>query len=131
MLNSAISFINHFLNWAPNFAALSLPLRAYAATKQGVQKLNWEDKPEMAKQYMTLVEAMEMFSGLEVLPTDLNRIQALLMASDACQSTIAYNIGIALKPLKEKKDPTGKMGKLIMRLVSHYSKRLDQNIINS
>ena len=127
-LGSSVACINYFMSHVKNFASLSLPLRAFAAKTSGLKKLDWEGNPEMAKTYLNLVEATQVFSGLAVIPNDLATIHSMLIASDASNATIGYILGVALKP---KKPPNteitqdNQMGQTHMRLVTHYSKSLE------
>ena len=106
-LASAIAFINYFMLHIKNFASLSLPLRTFAATSSDQMKLNWEEHLDMAKAYLNLVEATQVYSGLAVIPNDLGEIHSILIASDASNVTIGYNLGVALKPKKPpNKDTT-------------------------
>ena len=86
----------------------------------------------MAAAYLRLVDRLHAHSGLAVIPNDLDQIHALLMASDASNKTIGYNIGVALKPKKTKGKSKSEdnLEESTMKLVSYHSRGLNTHILN-
>ena len=104
-LSRTICFLNYCMELIPALSHKIKNLRTFAAFKAGSQKLDWDAHPDMAKEYNILIEAAHQYSGLTVLPNDLEQIHCILLAADACSTTVAYTIGIALKRLADKNNP--------------------------
>ena len=94
-LRSVLSFLTYFLNFIPRLRFLAQPLETFARKHPGAQKLIWT--PHLAKQYRTLAKSAKIISGLKALPDDLSQLERIVISSDACSSTIAFNIGLVLK----------------------------------
>ena len=121
-LKTNISFLNYFSPKIAAFAQKSKNLRKFADSRSGAQKLPWEDNPDLVKEYHILIDATDEYSGLAAIPRDKDKIKLLLFASDACSDTVAYSLGVALKPNKQTNNKTEEESKVEVRLASHFSK---------
>ena len=139
-LASRISFFTYFMTYIPNLRFLCGDLEAFAQKFPNHKILPWNEYPDIAQKYRNLATTSRALSGLTVLPNDLNKINFVVLSSDACNKTMAYAIGISLHPdpHQEKEanpnqtpnttETQHKQAKL--QLVKNYSCNLEPNLLN-
>ena len=66
-----------------------------------------------------MINATQEYSGLSAIPRDTAKIELVLFASDACSDTVAYSLGVALKPDKPKGEKKEEKTEVKVWLVSH------------
>ena len=130
-LAGTLSFLNYFSQHIPKLQYFAHPLRELLKTHPQLTKINWKEFPKTEQCYRDLVEASRQFSGIEVMPSDLNAIHSVIISSDASNSCIAYNVGIAVKPTAEEAEKSKKQGKeprATLKLLKNYSVIIQDNL---
>ena len=133
-LASRISFFTYFMAYIPNLRYLCKDLEAFGQKFPNNKILPWTEHPELAQKYRNLATTSRALSGIAVLPNDLNKINFLVLSSDACNRTMAYSIGVSLHPdpdtrePRDKSEPGPQQAKL--QLVRNYSCNLEENLLN-
>ena len=133
-LASRISFFTYFMAYIPNLRYLCKDLETFGQKFPNNKILPWTEHPEIAQKYRNLATTSRALSGIAVLPNDLNKINFLVLSSDACNRTMAYSVGVSLHPdpdtneLKDKSNPDPQQAKL--QLVRNYSCNLEENLLN-
>ena len=128
-LSSRTSFFTYFISYIQNLRFLCKDLEEFATKHPNNQKLPWDDHPEKAQQYKDLVLASRALSGIAVLPNDLNKVHFIVLSSDACNKTMAYSVGICLRPDPHSpQDTQPKPTKL--QCMKNYSSNLEENLLN-
>lgn len=131
-LASRISFFTYFMAYIPNLRYLCKDLEAFALRFPNNKLLNWDEHPDLAKKYQNLATVSRALSGITVLPNDINKVNFLVLSSDACNKTMAYSVGVSLLPDPDTKDTetntnqTQKQAKL--QLVRNYSCNLEPHL---
>ena len=134
-LASRMSFFNYFMAYIPNLRYLCKDLEAFGQKFPNNKILPWNEHPELQQKYKNLAATSRALSGIAVLPNDLNKINFLVLSSDACNKTMAYSVGVSLHP-----DPSHEVGKeqhntnleqqTKLHLVRNYSCNLEENLLN-
>ena len=128
-LASRISFFTYFMAYIPNLRYMCKDLETFGQKFPNNKILPWADHPDIAQKYRNLATTSRALSGLAVLPNDLNKINFLVLSSDACNRTMAYSVGVSLHPDPDKSNQTPmKQAKLL--LVRNYSCNLEDNLLN-
>ena len=130
-LAGTLSFLNYFSQHIPKLQYFAHPLRELLKTHPQLTKINWKEFPKTEQCYRDLVEASRQFSGIEVMPSDLNAIHSVIISSDASNSCIAYNVGIAVRPTAEEAEKSKKQGKeprATLKLLKNYSVIIQDNL---
>ena len=130
-LAGTLSFLNYFSQYIPKLQYFAHPLRELLKTHPQLTKINWEEFPETVQCYRDLVEASRQFSGIEVMPSDLDAIHSVIISSDASNSCLAYNVGIAIKPSMKEAEEMKKQGRkprATLKLLKNYSVVIQDNL---
>ena len=125
-LRSILCFLTHFLIYIPKLRYLSHDLEAFARQHPGAQKLGWTTK--LKDKYKTLTAAAQLITGLKALPDDLAQLEHVVISSDACPNTIAFNIGLVLKTPGKEGDG---LRETTCHLYRNYSANLPEHLKNT
>ena len=125
-MSSRISFVTYFISYVENLRFLCKDLEELSTKYPNNKQIPWEKHPDLKEKYEKLVLTVRALSGIQVLPNDLNKVNFLVTSSDACNKTMAYNVGINLKP----DDEEDKSQNTKLRLMENYSCNLEDNLLN-
>ena len=131
-LSSRISFFGYFMAYIPNLRYLCKDVEAFGQKFPNNKILPWSDHPQLAQKYRNLATTSRAISGIVVLPNDLNKINFLVLSSDACNKTMAYTVGVSLRPDPDTEEKSEKHSEQQTKLllVRNYSCNLETNLMN-